>query len=83
MEFSKRNRKHVLRVSIELHVYKHKWKFGSMINAVGTQAAGKCFVSPQLFRVLCMYQLHLNVNLTYLYISLKIKQIHPLPVASI
>ena len=31
------------RVSIEL--WKHKWKSGRMRNAVGTQAAGKCFHS--------------------------------------
>ena len=31
------------RVSIEL--YKHKWKFGRTINAVGTRAAGECFHS--------------------------------------
>ena len=38
-----RNRKHVLRVSVELQ--KHQWKFGRTRNAVGTRAAGECFHS--------------------------------------
>ena len=54
--FSKTNRKHVLRVSIEL--YKHEWKFGRTRNAVGTRAEGECFQSffefSQTFTSVCI-----------------------------
>ena len=45
------------RVSIEL--YKHEWKFGRTRNAVGTRAAGECFLSvlefSQTFTSVCQY----------------------------
>ena len=44
------------RVSFEL--YKHEWKFGRMINAVGTRAASGCFHSffefSQTFTSVCI-----------------------------
>ena len=44
------------RVSIKL--YKHEWKFGRTINAVGTRAAGECFHSffefSQTFTSVCI-----------------------------
>ena len=37
--------KNMYRVSVELHVQKHEWKFGRTRNAVGMRAAGECFHS--------------------------------------
>ena len=43
--------------SVSIELYKHEWKFGRTRNAVGTRAAGECYIStafsssPKLPRV--------------------------------